>query len=72
MKLPVVIEDDYYIWECQDCGQHFCILHPMIIFEHGELLPINFMHWGNKSSKPGCPHCLKRNTIRIEDINKLK
>ena len=71
MKLPIVMEKEYSLWECleEECGARFCILHPVIRFEHGELLPVDFMHWGNKESKPGCPHCCKRNTILVEDIN---
>ena len=72
MKLPIVMEDDYYIWECKNCGQRFCILHPVIRWEHGELLPVEFMHWGNKESSPACPHCAKKKTFRIEDINYFK
>ena len=72
MILPTISKEEFFIWKCEDCEVIFSIVHPIIHFEHDELQPVRFFHWGNKKDKPGCPHCLQRNTFMIEDINTLK
>jgi hypothetical protein len=72
MNLPIIKEEECWLWKCVDCEVIFTIKHPLIHFEHGKLQPVSFFHWGSKKDKPGCPHCLKRNTFLIEDINTLK